>query len=154
MGLAQTILEVLSTQVDVIAVDTSLVTQLSLDFFARIKHKTLVDCDDTHLKLTTRIPYLRVRTDLLAAAETFAKLIRFVEDMPSSTSSTILYLPLHLNLGSAESLERPKSRQSLLDQCSAKKIEVIFEEQPTEWDIFWQVSADFRKRMTEKKTRE
>jgi len=136
-------------QVEIIAIDACLLSRLSPDLFARIKHKTLVECEDIQFKLTTRIPCLQVRTAL--SAETFAKLFRFVEHVPPSTSPTLLYLPLHLNLGGTKSLQRPKPHQSILDQCSAKKIEVVFEEQPVYWNVFWQLSADFRKKMKEKK---
>jgi len=146
-------LEVLSRQVDVIALNTNL-SWLSPNLFARIKDKTLVEFDGTNFKLTSHIPYLRIKNVAFASAFTLAKLTHYVLALPTSISSTLLYLPLQLQPVSAHSVEHRKSLESFLDCCAAKKVEVIFEEQSIDWDVFWKGSADFRKRMRAKQARD
>jgi hypothetical protein len=40
--------------------------------------------------------------------------------------------------------------QDFLDDCAARQIEVIFEEQTSDYEIDSEISPDFRKRMREK----
>jgi len=131
--------------------ERDVVSELSHDLFVRIQHKTLVDAGSTWGNLATPVSYLRMGYGRPASTDTFARLIRHVKEMPSSTSSTVLYLPLRLKPGDIDPLELQDSRKSFLDQCAERRVEVVFEEPLADWYLFWQVSADFRRRMKEKK---
>jgi len=95
-----------------------------------------------------------MRIDNSASADTFTKLIQNVDELPAPLTLTLLYLPLHLNIGHRGQHWHQASVQQLLAKCTAKKIEVVFEEQFDDWYVFQQISPDFRKRRMMKKVEE
>jgi hypothetical protein len=146
---AKELLETFSTQVETIAVGFDLASQLSPDLLSRIKHKTLVGFLGHLSKLTTHDPNLRVGID--GPTSTFTNVVRYIEELPSSNPSTLLYLPPDFIPIATHSMQSSISSATLVEKCAARNVEVIFEDQVKDWVFFLRPSPDFARRMKEKK---
>jgi hypothetical protein len=148
------ILDVFSAQLDVIALNDSLASDLSTDLWTRIKPKTLVNAFGELQELSTRASYIQIRTGSPAGAIFFENLTRNIDGLPATRSLTHLYLPLHLSVKHTGQQLHQASMQTFLDKCAAKKIEVVFEEALDDWCVFQQVPQDFRRKIKTKKLEE
>lgn len=151
LSLAKRTLDVFSLQAESIAINNSLASELSPEFFTRIKHKTLVEISSTRSRLVTHAPYLIGRTNGPTSTDTFTSLVRCIENLPSSTSSTLLYLPADLSPTFRHTTEIRDCVEALLGECKIRNVKVIFEDHVIEWDLFLRPTPDFERRIKEEK---
>jgi hypothetical protein len=146
------LLELYSSQAEVIVIDFEVAEMLSIDLFDRIQHKTLIDTSIKNLRDCESMPFLRLRSN----GEFVQSLSSLVFDggLDDWLTPTLLYLPSQfIEILRFNSIYQD-AMQSFLENCADRNIEVIYEEEAIASGGDSEVSQGFWKRMKAESTSE
>jgi len=133
--------------VEVLALDASDLSKLSRSLVHKLMDKTLFDQAASSSSILPSVTFLRlfnVETKFWNSPTLFGTLATLVSQ---STTKLTLYLPsivepAYLLFGTGE-----VAAEAFKDECNRKGIEVVFEEQPSNWSFDIEMSRDFWRRM-------
>jgi len=140
------LLEVFSDQLEVIGLENCTLSTMSSDLLRRIEHKTLVDIRSSRLGHGLLLPNIRV---CRYEATTFFPILRDLKNLRSAVSPKLLYLPSQLLQFLDTGTQTADDLKSFLTSCSARTIEVVFEEQFNERGVDSHFSQHFWRRTKE-----
>lgn len=149
------LLAALDSQLDCFALDQISTRGISPEVCARILRKTLLSSAVARYspELNNINMRLYISSELARGGIQLPDLKRLVINLSVCSSGAVpslLYLPNRSENATETSIEYVKLSQV----CKKRNIELVFEEQPSDWTIDPAVSGDFSKRMSEARLKE
>jgi hypothetical protein len=148
----------LQEQVEAFALDERRLFNLSQPLRGQLLGKTLLDATERDLRIPSG-GFLRLRCFDQGTVVPSGFLRGLAASLSKSGSNTttlpsVLYLPSWLR-DSYSTLELADGGEdNFMIECQKRKIEVVFEEQPSSWLLDSEMSRNFRRRMRERRARE